>query len=561
MKIFFYPIYMKTRNWGGTAALVFSTLVVFFFTWLLHSYQWFWLQGRFPILTVDAVYWGVLGLLVAINSVWETKKGKKKKLAKGGSKGWDAMGTVMLSLRTVATFVFLSVMWSFWSSESATEWWSVMSQVTNSTPMEWVWLGLALFGLFVGIVVWYYLEENDMGLTFNEHKTTFAKTAVFTSVGLLAVFSLGQPQVNENFGVKQAAFIASLQADRMSIKDDQMQERGYYEQLLDSRVQMSNLWASNNKRPADWKGMVPAGVARETDDLLNEELFPSIETVFKRAPLTTNQWRLRDQEYTLEKPENTIRMAMFGKSYEMGWGVRNDQVFEQIAEDRLNAEFSSASGKNYEMLNFSVGGYTTIQYTVIAEEKLTQFDPDILFITTHAGEGSRVVANLLKIYGKGTALPPELQQFIDKAGVTKDMAYSEQKRRLDEYQDDLVRLGYQRVLKVCADNDILPVWLFVPRTIGHIAELDEPVENISEYEHWASIAREMGFEEIWSLVGAFDEFDEVIKIQLAEWDTHPNVEGHKLLGDKFFDVLMEHGEVLKETAPAEASELAGEING
>ena len=28
--------------------------------------------------TVDAVYWGVLGVLVAINSVWETKRGKKK---------------------------------------------------------------------------------------------------------------------------------------------------------------------------------------------------------------------------------------------------------------------------------------------------------------------------------------------------------------------------------------------------------------------------------------------------------------------------------------------------
>ena len=389
MKIFFYPIYMKTRNWGATNALVFSTLLVFFFTWLLHSYQWFWLQGRFPILTVDAVYWGVLGVLVAINSVWETKKGKKKKLAKSTKNTWDAGATAMLSLRTVATFVFLSIMWSFWSSDSATEWWQVMSQVTNSGLQEFAWLGLGLFGLFVGILLWYYLEENGMGLTFNEHKATFVRTALFTSIGLLAVFSISQPQVNEKFGVKSAAFLASLQADRMSIKDDQMQERGYYEQLLDSRVQMSALWESKNKRPADWKGMVPAGVARETDDLMYEELFPSIETVFKRAPLTTNQWRMRDLEYTLEKPANTVRMAFFGKSYEMGWGVRNDQNFEQITEDRLNAEHAPQSNRNYELLNFSVGGYTTIQYTVLAEEKLLQFNPDFLFITTHAGEGSR----------------------------------------------------------------------------------------------------------------------------------------------------------------------------
>ena len=53
---------MKTRSWGPTNALVFSTVIVFGFTWLLHSYQWFWLQGDFPHqLVVDGVYWGVLG--------------------------------------------------------------------------------------------------------------------------------------------------------------------------------------------------------------------------------------------------------------------------------------------------------------------------------------------------------------------------------------------------------------------------------------------------------------------------------------------------------------------
>ncbi len=70
----------------------------------------------------------------------------------------------------------------------------------------------------------------------------------------------------------------------------------------------------------------------------------------------------------------------------------------------------------------------------------------------------------------------------------------------------------------------------------------------------------MGFEEIWSLVGAFDEFDEVIKIQLAEWDTHPNVKGHKLLGDKLFDVLLEHEEVLMDSTVVEMEVEAEGIN-
>ena len=546
MKIFFYPIFMKTRHWGNTTALVFSTLLVFIFTWLLHSYQWFWLQGRFPILEVDAVYWGVLGILVAINSVWETKQTKKKgKLATSDTK-WDFKAALGLSLRTTATFLFLSLMWSYWSSESSSEWWAIMSQVGNSGATEFMWLGLGIVGLFVGIFLWYALEDNGWGITFNEHKATFVKTALFTSIGLLAVYSLGQPQVNERFGVKSASFIASLQADRMSIKDEQVQERGYYEQLLDSRVQMSALWESNKKRPADWKGMVPAGVARETGDLWYEELFPSIETVFKRAPLTTNEHRMRDMDYTFARPDNTVRMAMFGKSYEMGWGVRNDQVFEQIAEDRLNAEFASQSGKNYELLNFSVGGYTVIQYVLLAEGKLKDFAPDVLFVTAHAGEGSRVVANVLKSYAKDVTFPPELQAIIDKADINKDMPYSDQKRRLDAFEEEFVRWGYERVLKVCEEEGILPVWLFVPRTMDHLEDLDGASMNKTEYARWSAVAADMGFGEIWTLEGAFDAYEEVAEIQLAEWDTHPNVAGHKLLGDKMYEVITARPDILVE---------------
>ncbi|MEZ4701202.1 MAG: hypothetical protein R2834_12770 [Rhodothermales bacterium] len=549
MKMFFYPVFMRVRHWGETTALVFSTIVVFACTWLLHSYQWFWLQGAFPITVVDGVYWGVLGVMVAINSVWEAKRGKKGKSL--SAKGWDFGATARLALRTVSTFVFLGLMWSFWSSDSAGEWWTVMKQAANSPASEFGLLGLALFGLFAILVLYFYLEHRGWSFVFDERKTSFMRTALFTSAGIIAVFLVGQPTVNHQLGLKPAAFIASLQADRLSIHDDEVQERGYYEQLLDNRVHMSRLWESRDKRPADWKGMVPAGVAQETNTLLFEELFPSIKTVFKRAPLSTNQWRMRDQEYTLEKPANTVRMAMLGKSYEMGWGVKNNQVFEQVAEDHLNAEYSPESGLKYEMMNFSVGGYTVIQYVMIAEEKMPKFDIDYAFITTHAGEGSRTVTNLLKIYNDGVALPPDLQKFIDDAGVTRDMVHSEQQRRLDPLEDALVRWGYDRILASFREQGTTPVWLFIPRTLGH---RENGKENKEEYQRWSQIARDAGFEHMWSLIGVFDEYTDESQIQLAPWDTHPNALGHKLLGQRFFEELKAHPEVLMPAQAGEATE-------
>ncbi|MDZ4701006.1 MAG: hypothetical protein SH809_14960 [Rhodothermales bacterium] len=539
MKLFFYPLFMRVRHWGETSALVFSTIVVFACTWLLHSYQWFWLQGAFPLTVVDGVYWAVLGVLVAANSVWEAKKGKKGKAL--GAKAWDLGAKARLALQTVATFAFLGLMWSFWSSESAGEWWSVMKQAGNSPASEFGLVVLALLGLTVLLLLYFYLEHRGWSFVFDERKTSFTKTAVFTGVGIVLVFLVGQPTVNQQAGVRPASFIASLQADRLSIHDDQVQERGYYEQLLDNRVQMSQLWESRDKRPADWKGMVPAGVAQETNTLLFEELFPSIKTVFKRAPLSTNQWRMRDQEYALEKPEDTVRMAMLGKSYEMGWGVKNDQVFEQVTEDRLNAEYRPTSGAGYELFNYSVGGYTVIQYVVIAEEKMPPFDFDYAFITTHAGEGSRTVTNLLKLYNDGVVLPADLQKFVDDAGVTRDMVHSEQQRRLDPLEDALVRWGYDRLLASFEAQGVTPVWLFIPRTLGH---REGGKENTEEFQRWSTIAQDAGFEHVWSLVGVFDEYTDESQIQLAEWDTHPNALGHNLLGQRFAEVLMAHPEML-----------------
>jgi D-alanyl-lipoteichoic acid acyltransferase DltB (MBOAT superfamily) len=71
MKLFFYPLFMRVRHWGETTALVFSTIVVFACTWLLHSYQWFWLQGAFPLTVVDGVYWA--------GSWPQTRSGKPKR--------------------------------------------------------------------------------------------------------------------------------------------------------------------------------------------------------------------------------------------------------------------------------------------------------------------------------------------------------------------------------------------------------------------------------------------------------------------------------------------------
>src|SRR5207302_6233900 len=49
MKLFFYPAHFKLRKIGPIRAMSVATVVTFLATWVLHSWQWFWIRGK-PLL-------------------------------------------------------------------------------------------------------------------------------------------------------------------------------------------------------------------------------------------------------------------------------------------------------------------------------------------------------------------------------------------------------------------------------------------------------------------------------------------------------------------------------
>src|SRR5262249_18802503 len=78
MKLLYYPMYFRLRRWNTKSRLVVSTLTVFLASWMLHSYQWFWLRGDFPMEIQDGLFWGILGLLVVMGSLREMKRPQRR---------------------------------------------------------------------------------------------------------------------------------------------------------------------------------------------------------------------------------------------------------------------------------------------------------------------------------------------------------------------------------------------------------------------------------------------------------------------------------------------------
>ncbi len=125
-------------------------------------------------------------------------------------------------------------------------------------------------------------------------------------------------------------------------------------------------------------GIGRAGMLRASEHKeIVYELKPNLQTYFKLTPFSTNSQGLRDQEYSLTKPPNTFRIAVVGDSFTLPSGVKIEDAFHSLLEDRLNRE---SRGTRYEVLNFGVGGYSLRQYVGVIKEKCSAYDPDLILI-------------------------------------------------------------------------------------------------------------------------------------------------------------------------------------
>lgn len=117
VKLVYFPVYFRLRRTGDTRAQVVATLLVFVTTWILHAYQWFWLRGEFALTLPDALFWGILGILVTLNLLMERRKPRVSGL-------WRKR---LVPLRVLGTFMLIVLLWSLWNSPSVTEWWDLMT--------------------------------------------------------------------------------------------------------------------------------------------------------------------------------------------------------------------------------------------------------------------------------------------------------------------------------------------------------------------------------------------------------------------------------------------------
>lgn len=125
VRVFFNPVVFRLKRWPQPAALAAATAVVFGTTWILHAYQSYWLRGTWGFSVPDALFWGILGVLVLVNVQLDARRSRVRRPAKSTTPlPWRASvrPLAVRSLKTAGTFLTITLLWSLWSSPSASAW-------------------------------------------------------------------------------------------------------------------------------------------------------------------------------------------------------------------------------------------------------------------------------------------------------------------------------------------------------------------------------------------------------------------------------------------------------
>lgn len=523
LKVFYLPMFFRLRKQGNTTAFIVSTAYVVLVTWALHSYQYFWIGNTFPIHWQDGVFWAALGLMMVWNTLAESRTSKARGRHARAKQTWDIKRGLSEGSKVLGTFVFMCTIWSLWTCESFGGWLDMLAMRGTGSAAD---LSGTAALVCLPVFAFVFLVEAAGGKDDDPERSPLRSFGM-TSLGLATLLAFGTPQVYERFGDEGSKVVQSIKVTKLNRLDASNLQKGYYEGLLDVGGFNLELAGILNAKPENWLELHETPAMRPTTDFLLTELRPDLELEYKGAPMRINEFGLRDRDYTLAKPANTHRTAVIGASYIMGSGVENDQTFENLVEDRMNAEWSD-DGRAFELLNLGVGGYSPLQRLFAFEHKGLPFEPDVALYIAHENEVFRIYRHLSAARDRGVESPwPELTAILDEAGVTKGMAKDVFDRKLEPYVNRILAFAFQRIAEVCRENDVVPLFCFLPT----LEMYGEP----ADIEWMLDIARDAGFEVI-TLFGVYDDHD-IFDIRIADWDYHPNAEGHEIIAARLFEEL------------------------
>jgi hypothetical protein len=228
-------------------------------------------------------------------------------------------------------------------------------------------------------------------------------------------------------------------------------------------------------------------------------------------------------------------MVLLGVSHDVGTGVKDDQTYENLVEDRLNRRRPDTHYTRYEILNMSTGGDCVLQMLLRLELIGFDLQPDAAMISVAAVDQQFLVEHLRKCLTRGIEPPRSYREFLDgitrKAGVNGQMPDAAIERRLLPYVSEIQEWVFRRFAQQCTQRGIHPLVIYRP------APMDFGGVEPACRRETVRLARAAGLEVI-DLSPAFDLEADRNGLIVAKWDEHTNELGHRLLANNLHEGLV-----------------------
>jgi GDSL-like Lipase/Acylhydrolase family len=293
-------------------------------------------------------------------------------------------------------------------------------------------------------------------------------------------------------------------------------------------------------------------IRERKDDFLQFDLKPGFDAVFFGKRYTANAQGLRDRDYAIEKPANVYRIALLGASIDMGWGVATPETYENLLEDRLNAEAAARGlSRRFEVINFAVPAYGPAQRYHVFHQKALAYRPDLVLFSSTMLDPRLVEIHLGGLIKNNVDLKYEFfKKATIEAGIDVD------RERLEGWADLDRKGGYKAKVK-------RNYWIFADAVLGTLAAdcrsqglplacllVPRASRDDASDARALAAARQAGIaaRHALPLIDLSSTFDQVesAKVEIAPGDDHPNAYGHRLLVEGLLKGLLSNPALARE---------------
>jgi hypothetical protein len=282
----------------------------------------------------------------------------------------------------------------------------------------------------------------------------------------------------------------------------------------------------------------------------NPEIFyqlkPDINAYLQAEEFRTNSSSMADREYTLNKPDKTFRIAVIGSSWTMGTGLQQEDTYHSLLETKLNELNDSW---NYEFLNFGVEYYGLREIVATAKHRALKWNPDVMVIAI-----TPFTTQIRWIEPTGVEeLPAQTYPFFqsyalrafDRIAGLNLYERGVKSRQLIGYtaadgRESLAQLyrALKEIKQLSNDSGVpaIVMWLSYQAPVDQISQLLEQARE------------ELGIHIVETHQTLKVNQDELQKLHLGRFDTHPNRLGSEWIAETLRKALLEN-ELLPDNQP------------